>query len=815
MEKIKLLDLDNNKQVDVDEAELPRAISSGKFAVQSDKDFEFEDKEGERRIVPGSQVFDAFDAGFKFIPKSQAEREARLEEAGDSPVLASAVGTLRGLTAGISDQIITRTGAMSQQELNDLNEANPALSTGFEIGGTVLPALLSGGTSLGARVLAKTPAALAGLAGAKVASKVGGKILAGTTSDVVKSAVKLGTGSAVEGALYGTGKLISEDALGNVEFNAENALATMGRSALEGAAFGGLIGAVGTPLAKATDKALAAANKKVAEIAESGGGGILKWAGADKTEFKKILRKASLDEKQLSDYALDITNGFSDNAESIATTGMINKPGGKGLLKTITTSIEDMADNNETVRQGAALMMDDSLSKLSEGFDAKIGKVADGDLVYGADLAQRVEEGVLNKIKDLSTPRKAAIQAIVDDLREVGVTRDAAGGIIKRSAMTPEQLKRQSIEFGELAKFDAQNPTGSQEVYRDLRQFTEDKIVKLMDSIDGGTGLSKKYKDGKKLYEKSKTMEDILSKGMAREFANNRGMSITEGLAGVAGGAIGGLPGAVGGYLLRKGQREYGDITVSYLLKKIEESSNKGKVQISNAVDGFLNMGEKAGRVTNKAILKSITGGDIKDEDNVEAKIGEYSQDPMLIVDRFMENNQDMLNAAPKTAQALQNRVIKAAEFLHSKIPKKDNSPFNDTTISRVDKQKFKNYVEAVEKPYKVLESLKQGYITPESMEAFKIVYPSMFSAIKQEFAGRLNDFKKITEKQKAELSRILGLDAKKAYTPAGFAQLQALSGQKIANEMENQNKVSVTAAKNINQSNRNQTGFDRVLSRN
>ena len=46
--------------------------------------------------------------------------------------------------------------------------------------------------------------------------------------------------------MYGVGKLISEDALGNAEFNAENVIAYGGQAALWGGAIGGFFGVAPT-----------------------------------------------------------------------------------------------------------------------------------------------------------------------------------------------------------------------------------------------------------------------------------------------------------------------------------------------------------------------------------------------------------------------------------------------------------------------------------------------------------------------------------------------------------------------------------------
>ena len=77
-----------------------------------------------------------------------------------------------------------------------------------------------------------------------------------------------------------------------------------------------------------------------------------------------------------------------------------------------------------------------------------------------------------------------------------------------------------------------------------------------------------------------------------------------------------------------------------------------------------------------------------------------------------------------------------------------------------------------------------------------------------------MSEFKNISEKQKAELSRVLGLDARKAYTPQGFIVLQGISSNGVQSNMQEQNKVPVTASRKLDSNRRAQSGFDRVLNR-
>lgn len=809
---MKVFDAKEGKEVEVSENDLPHIASSDRFQIPSGE-YEFEDQFGARGKVSAENFQKALSDGMTYIPKSVVEKEERISQAANEPFSAAGAAVARGLTFGISDKILTEIGAITPQKLKDLEEANPVISTVAETGAALAPIALSGGTGAVANVAKLAPTAAADFLGKEIAKKATGKILSKTTSQVAKKVIESGIGSAYDAALYGTGRLLTEDAMGDAEFNAESVMATMGTNALLGGAFG-----VGSTLAfkgaeKAINKSVQKVQESINKFAESGDIGILKKLGATKGQFKQLIKSNSLDEKELVDHALDLTKGFEDTVESIVANQGVTKKGGQSLVNAATASLEEISENNQTVKKAAGKIMESAIKDIDDEFEKYLinpieGKFKKEDLVYGVDIAKRIDDEVLSKMQDIYTPRRAALEKIRDEITELGVIRDDLGNIVSRKPLSPIQIKAQSVELGNLAKFEKANPTGAEEVYRDLRGFLEQRLEGMMDKLEGGSAIVEKYKKGKKLYQKSAVLDDMLQNGIARDYANNRGLSLTEGLSAATGAAAAGPIGALAGYALRKGQREYGDVAISYIMRKLEKASNKSKIDISDAVDGFF-------KGAQKTAVKYLTSQDIPKSEvkNIEDKINIYQQSPDVIIENFVKNNPDVLDAAPKTAMALQDRMRLGTEFLASKVPQKQISPFQDTEYKKSDILKFKSYVDAVEDPYKTIRNIKAGYITPEGAEALRVVYPKIFQALKDEFAGRIPEFKNITEKQKADLSRLLGLDAKKAYTPQGFATLQAGSRAAIQ-QAEAPQKVPMTAARNLRAAQRTQTGLDRTLYR-
>ena len=951
---IKVLNNDSGKIEEIDDGGLPDLIDSGKVSILKVQNLEFEDDEGERRIVPSDQIFDALDAGYKYIPQKQVQHEELVKESAEQPFLASGVSTLSGLTLGLSNQILAKSGIVSPEKLKALEEGNPIISTASEIVGGVAPIFLTGGTGLAAKLAAATPVALAeraGMAAALKAAPLTGKILSKTasrvTKEVVENAVKYGAGSAVEGSLYGLGNLINEDALGDAEFNAENALAAMGSNALLGGAFGAGAGAgvamVGAG-ARGIKQQYNSLRKKAADI-------------IDDPELKQqISSKIALD-SQVDDYfkkkGVD-TDELADRIElekAAERTGVPLTPGMRegglkaeleGSLAKSKSLFGDMTKNEvgktyEGLEQIKDVMLKDAAdvdpvtlgSKAKEGISAKITeelepakylyedlkpifqqtKVPEPELMtyiseLGEDFLNRVTgdgETWLRKLSRVETIDDVSkLRSLVgSDLRTYGLkaseksylgelydkmtklrndaieqnlkgkpfvskgvqvqdTKDAlqlADSIYKTTHDKYDFLKKhlgiKSNNMDELMNkleelsekdisdkiLNLRNPkmadqfqTYFPEIY-DLARARRLQEIANKSTLKGQFSPATFYSNVKKLDQNDlkilfphikdpkqllKDYETIVNK--LPPLTNPSGTAYELALQGMFT-----LPYQAKEALRYAVYKSGPNSVINQLTNMvpltgaIEKAANKGKKNISDAVDAFY---KKSADLGIKSINRIITGQDLgeKEVKKIEDKIELYQKSPEEIVNNFSKNNKQLYSAAPKTSEALQARVMAAAQFIASKVPKKQVTPFDDGTISRSELLKFKNYVDAVEDPYKVLETMKTGYVAPEYMEAFNAVYPKMAEAVKEEFTARLPEFKKLTEKQKAELSKILGVDARKAYSPMGFQTLQGISSQGVQKDMANtqpkQSKVSLGGAKNIEQSNRSQSGLDRVLYR-
>lgn len=143
---------------------------------------------------------------------------------------------LRGASLGATDLLFDEDATRAQQQYN------PGLSMGLEIVGGVAPMFLSGGTSAGAQIAARTPAALAARAGTAVAEATG-------LGRYGKAAVALG----VEGGIVGAAAEADRAYLADDELTAEAVFHGLGF----GAVFGAGAGVLGAKFLSAGESAAA------------------------------------------------------------------------------------------------------------------------------------------------------------------------------------------------------------------------------------------------------------------------------------------------------------------------------------------------------------------------------------------------------------------------------------------------------------------------------------------------------------------------------------------------------------------------------
>ena len=210
-------------------AGLARAIDQGLVEVLGADTLELQEEGGPAITVDPSEVSEAISesSATAIAPeqRSSLAQEAILEERfGGLSAQGLGEAALSGATLGLSDILLGGDEEFRERRIRGTG------TTVAELGGAIVPALLTGGTASGVRGAARvisgaTPAGLAVKGAQRLSRALGGR--SGRLA-----------GGALEGSLFGVGQGISNLALSNEPLAAEAVLAELGMSAVYGAAFG-------------------------------------------------------------------------------------------------------------------------------------------------------------------------------------------------------------------------------------------------------------------------------------------------------------------------------------------------------------------------------------------------------------------------------------------------------------------------------------------------------------------------------------------------------------------------------------------------
>jgi hypothetical protein len=415
---MKLLNTVTGQIEDVQESEIADAVKSGNYALQKNTPVPVVSPDGTPGTVDSSEAAKAFGANFQYDTPDMQKKRADAEKFGNRPFASALAGMASSASLGASDSAMVHSGLVSPDTLSGLAEQNPTSHAVGEGLGILGPALLSGGESLaldataGAEAVAKTSATKS------IASKViqtisapsrlaaeMGQATEGLTSAalkktllaqgeqslakrVVTTALSKGAGSAVEGAFYGAGNLISEEALGHEDINAESLMAYIGGGAMIGGLAGSILGLGemglkgGTDLVKKSSRTLFQRLIGAEDAAEEGT--VVAGLTGKKKNLADVRQAANELEVKLTTGA-ESNNNITRTAESI-------------LNETPTIWGEQVKRAHEEVRSGIQRNAEKVLEKAGTATEEEVGK--------------NVIDNVTQKIKSLYDPFKKAYEEI-------------------------------------------------------------------------------------------------------------------------------------------------------------------------------------------------------------------------------------------------------------------------------------------------------------------------------------------------------------------------------------------------------------------
>lgn len=200
-----------------------------------------------------------------------------------------------------------------------------------------------------------------------------------------------------------------------------------------------------------------------------------------------------------------------------------------------------------------------------------------------------------------------------------------------------------------------------------------------------------------------------------------------------------------------------------------------------------------AGRLGSHAVI-NMTRDEIKTS---MEKITEAAGRPEMWVETIGPKIQNVANIDPEVHQELINHSFNSIQFLNSKVPKEmqqyalDN---DDYYPSDMETTKFARYLRAVDNPMSVLEDIKKGTLTEESLEVLEVLYPTLLQQLREriiEKSAPKAKQKKLDFQAKLTLSQIMGQPMSKYSDPAFIGRMQENIGNMVSEDAIQQQQQS------------------------
>jgi len=735
----------------------------------------------------------------ELLPDSEVNsmiKDVELEKKfGDQEVRAFAEGAARAATFGVSDAVIKRLGLANEQELRERKLRNQKAEIAGQALGIIGPAALSGGTSLAAKGASAgfRAATKAGAATEAVTAGVLKKLIKDTgkskiAKEVLRKGLTKGAGSAVEGAAFSLGQLVSENELGEADFNAENVISSIKTGALLGGVAGGIFGAAELLVPVVKNNAVQLVNKSIKKTVDPSLNA-QQLAGRTPAQISKI--------KKMNPFVYEKTPQM--------------------LQKVAKVKSIRAFDTNTKLFNAVREFSDDAGKSISATLK-EIDTIVDDAML---PMETRVSENVINKLDELKktlgfvdesgqTLRSATAQQGVKKIENaIKFWEDSLASNQTLSATKLNELKQR---YQKLARWDrkGQLPLDEQinrEISRSLRQDTLD----FADSLGGSLGP--------KLRE---SLEDF---GLSQEFLASFGKKIDSQSAkeylGVRDLLLGGAadaflaPGTAAAIVGTKKFLQSDFRRKLSIFSNIERANNQVQKKIKNSVKNFtLSPKRVAPPLTTKMLLnhplakEKTESGNIRSPKNVTQAfknlqtnlIDLQDQDALVQTSRI----QNIETTAPNTHAMATAVLSSAASFLLHKLPKKTVSgalPMltKDYTPTSQEVSKFNRYLQAINDPTSVLDDLEQGKVSREAIEAIKVVFPNMYQRIQEEVLLQVSENPdKISYDKRLQLGIVLNIPTDAALNPENIAALQAHFKETEEVQLGGSDTISASKASNI-----------------
>lgn len=740
------------------------------------------DADGNPVQVPEDQVAAASSQGLHAQSDAEHVQQASTDIRLDSSrgiggaIKAGGAAFARGLTVGGSDAILGGLGY--GQDLANLKEANPNLSTGLDVVGAIAPTILSGGATapesaaelaldagrIGEGAIGAGEAG-AGLAAAGDAAAAARGPLSAALSYAPSSLVsRMGAatskafgggylgrlaGGATEGGIFGAGNAVSQLALSDDPLTAEHVASTLGSNVLLGAGVGGAFG-LGSHLverglssaagklaeASAAKEALAAVPEDLAGFDDAGLRDAGKTAAAEH-EADKAAERASLEQLRVEQRA-ELAN-----------------------------QVRDLHADLETERPIFQAVQGDDVAKIP-GVNNIKAQLADswGSIRRALKGETAIAENPMSVVRPLQM-RVDALTALQEKSNEL---RGVLGSDTRANALehVNEALEQTKEQIAAIKQLSPKTPVASGR----LTMLESGPSPRMQSIADARAALG-----------------NAPELGLAAKGAKAVAFGGVTALAHMIPGA-----GVVAPFLGHAAGE-----AVGRLFGRLGNGVTDGLAKSSAALKDLLSVGERVTPFVPLAASKVL--GSVRFGQGVEAKSDELADlfharaaelrsQTMYAPDGSVQMRPEARQALaakldpirtvnPVLADKVEDVAARRVAYVSSKIPRQPDiaglqlGP-NKWQPSDMEIRAFARTVRAAEDPHSVEQRLAQGTVTPDEAAAYRAVYPERFAQLQQAVTAAAPLLAKtLPMKKKVALFTFTGIPTTAALQPNVLAVLQ------------------------------------------
>lgn len=731
------------------------------------------DPHGAYGTIDPARIPEAIKHGAKIpTPEQIKENETRIAYE-NSPLTAGALGAANAVTFGGASQALTHTGLMSPEAQGAYEKYNAVPYGAGEflgIGGSLLvgpeAAALKGATE--ALNLAKVAGDAAKIAEATKAVKAAKATytaadLANPVSTVAKTGQKVsnaiesalpestgiagrilgataagGIGAATEGALYGVGQSVHENALGDPTLNGQKILSNIGYGALYGGALGGLIhgGEVAVPEAiaaaksagtKLYDYAIGLPGSEPGFIAKPLMQGASAVSGKPYEEIASVFKNRDLSlvppevqDKAVKEFA-DIIQEQHDAVNDVS--------------KAVSRDIRPQEIENHLAEYPATSTLP-QVQAVNDTFQKAISEMESRPAIYPAnapaklrglrdDFSHQIEDAetaadhykAINELKqEIGKKTKAFARSSSpadQDANEViqGVYKDLQKGLENEDFWGPIAARQSGLNDAISERIDSSKAfvknfmDTTKQGGRTIETVNSGKVrtfLNKMNKPEGSTRnavLQRQFEANNAFLEQAeKTYQSVPSKTFdknavksvvdkAQEFQNNvqKQTAFNQAIGRLGGGAHNVQFGEMGAGAVALHNPLLGAGLEAFAMAKAPGLAIQRLAKIEKAIQKTTDSIEKYSKLAVKGLLKvgepltgyvgGKTGADQVNEHQKRIDaIGTYSSNPQLLIDKLQKATASVHTVAPNIAGSIQQTGAMATKFLSDRMPQQDMS---------------------------------------------------------------------------------------------------------------------------------------------